>query len=417
MKSSCQLDDIAAMLLVDPPRPCSILNVAVEVVCMFVLSATWSRTVRGQEVPDLHLWESKMIRSGQKWGEYLNPAAGKTLDERLGAQYYDSQWVFYQISDYTGKKEPWLTYASYAKRVYRDEYLIPNNFRAQGFRRFPEGLYEDYRRGGNTTMDHLRLLRDNPAYSNLEGLLQGPDRRSGYSEALSREVAYSVGAHLVAEKAGLPRAIDVHGAPIIGSLVAMMENHLSEWRHQEFKNSDIGRVAPFMMGLTAYALIDFYEWEVVGQRDPNALWPDAHWPTIDAALIDVFSWLHDDAKVIAGEELSGKPMWLPLPRIGEATFRFMDRTITSSGGPEPAPDLNQLVAPTYYWLYKHTGDKKYRLIGDELFAAGVRYGSAEQSGKHFNQQYRLSFRSLEWRAAGDRRSNGNSLRPKSEPVK
>lgn len=347
-----------------------------------------------------------MVQAGKKWGEYLNPTSGNSRDHRLAAQFYDAQWVFYQIADYRDELEPWYTYASYAERIYRDEYLIPNDFRTQGFRRFPEGLYEDFRRGGDTTVEHLRLIRDKPAYSTLAELTRGPESRSGYSEAFSRAVAYAVGAHLAAEKCGLPRVLTPAGDPLLKSLLAMMENHLWEWRSQDFGDSKIGRLAPFMMGLTAYAVIEFYEWESANSRDPNAYWPQTHWPTIDAGLADVFQWLHADAKVVAGEEMADKKMWVTLPRRNHGAFRYMDRTLEGSGGPRVAVDLNQLIAPAYYWLYQHTGEVAYMHIGDELFAAGARCGAAQLSGKHFNQQYRLAFHSLKWRAAGARKWSG-----------
>ncbi|QDT73349.1 hypothetical protein [Lacipirellula limnantheis] len=346
-----------------------------------------------------------MVRFGHKWGKFLDPASGRSFDERLGAQYYDAEWVFYQIADYTGDKEPWYTYANHAEKVYRDEYLATNKFGAQGFRRFAQGLYEDLRKGGDTTLEHLELIREKPAYSQIEGLTRGPTKRSGFSEALSREVAYALESNVIAEKAGLPRAVEEDGKPRAQWLLEMVENHLWEWRTQDFEGSSQGRVAPFMMGLSGYALAEYQDWEVANGRDPNSLWPKRHWPSIDAALLDVFAWLHDEATVIPGEALAGERMWVPLERLGHGTFRLMDRTLSGSGSPTPAPDLNQLIAPTYFWLYKETGDQKFRSIGDDLFAAGARYGSAEWSGKHFNQQYRLSFRSLKWR------EEGNQIKP------
>jgi hypothetical protein len=358
--------------------------------------------------PDIELWKEKMLSAGHKWGHFLDPAKGQSFDERLGAQYYDAQWVFYQIADYSGEKEPWYTYAKYAEHVYRDEYLVPNKFRAQGYRRFAEGLYEDFRRGGDTTLEHLRLIRDQPAYSNIGEWARVPDQ-GGFSEALSREVAYTLEANVVAEKAGLPRVIEGDGKPRVQSLLEMMENHLWEWQTQEFGDSAIGCVAPFMMGLTGYALAEYHDWEITNNRDPNSLWPTHHWPSIEDALLEVFSWLHDEATVISGEELADKSMWVPLERIGYGTFRFMDRTVAGSGSPTPAPDVNQLIAPTYYWLYKQTGDDKFKSIGDQLFAAGARYAATDWSGKHFNQQYRLSFRSLDWREEGNKNLGGGSM--------
>ncbi|MEO2048028.1 MAG: hypothetical protein ABGX16_15835 [Pirellulales bacterium] len=373
----------------------------VFIVAMYTLeAAVLVAQTRESRVPEIDVWESKMISAGKKWGEYMNPASGHSLDKRLGAQYYDAEWVFYQIADYTGDKEPWATYASYAEQVYRIEYLVPNDYRAQGYRRFPEGLYEDFRRGGNTTLDDLARIRDRPAYSQVSELTRGPDKRSGYSESRSREVAYAVGANIVAEKAGLPRVAD-KGYARLKTFVAMMENHLWEWRNQKFVNKKIGRVAPFMMGLTAYALIEFYEWEELNNRNPNAYWPTGNWSSIDGALIDVFTWLYDDAKVVDGRTISGQRMWVPsYKKNGYGTYRFMDRTIRGSGESKPVHDVNQLIAPVYYWIYKKTGNEKYRDIGDQLFASAALHGAVDWGGKQFNQLYRLSFRSLEWRAQG-----------------
>ena len=218
--------------------------VFVAAVCSLSTPGLNAQTVE-RAVPELDVWESKMIHAGKKWGEYLNPASGHSLDQRLAAQYYDAAWVFYQIADYTGNKEPWFTYASYAKRVYWDEYLVPNNFRAQGYRRFPEGLYEDFKRGGDSKLEDLSKIRDRAAYSNVSELTRGPDQRSGYAEGRSREVAYVVGANIIAEKAGFPRVIE-NGSPRLKALVAMMENHLWEWRNQKFAKGGNGRMTPFM---------------------------------------------------------------------------------------------------------------------------------------------------------------------------
>lgn len=389
------------------------LRLISTLVFIFVVLVAFQSRASADAPPNIDLWKDKMLRFGNKWGQFLDPASGRSVDERLGAQYYDAQWIFYQIADYTGAKEPWNTYANHAERVYRDEYLIPNNFGAQGYRRFPQGLYEDFRRAGDTTLEHLRLLRDKPAYSQIAELTRGPSSRSGFSESMSREVAYALEANVVAERAGLSRVIEDDGNPRAQWLLEMIDNHLWEWRNQDFGDSSSGRVAPFMMGLTGYALAEYYDWEEANNRDPNALWPKHHWQSIDSALRDVFTWLHDDAAVISGEALAGKRMWVPLERLGHGAYRFMDRTVAGSGSPNPAPDVNQLIAPTYYWLYKQTGDEKFKSIGDQLFAGGARYGSTDWSGKHFNQQYRLSFRSLEWREEGERSRGAVSEPPHS----
>ena len=62
-----------------------------------------------------------------------------------------------------------------------------------------------------------------------------------------------------------------------------------------------------------------------------------------------------------------------------------------------------MIAHVYAWLWKETGDPRYRDWGDQLFAAGALNGrrAAKNSGKHFNQQFRMAFDYLKWRAEGD----------------
>jgi hypothetical protein len=346
------------------------------------------------DIPSYTTFESKMTTDGATWGEYQNPAGPNSFNDRLTNQYYDAQWVMLQIGDYVGATTPWTTYAGYAEDTYRDEYLIPNSWAASGYRRFSEGLYEDYARSGDTTQAMLGLIRDNPGYSN-----QASYSGLGLWEELSREVAYALVANIDAEKAGLARVVD-SGTPRPQWLIQYAASHLREWRTKTFASTtdpSIARVAPFMVGLTAWALIKFYEWEVANSRDANAYWPTTHWPTIQAALEDVLTWMQAEARVVPGDAVAGEPRMWVVTGDNRATFRYQDRT-NAGGGPDEAPDLNQLISPAYYWLYKQTGDTRYRIIGDQLFAAGAE--QAFSGGKQFNQLYKYAFTGLDWRYQG-----------------
>ena len=63
----------------------------------------------------------------------------------------------------------------------------------------------------------------------------------------------------------------------------------------------------------------------------------------------------------------------------------------------PAPDLNLLIAPMYAWLYRQTGETKYRDQGDALFAGGVKKAYLD-GGKQFDQNYWWSFDYVRWRS-------------------
>lgn len=335
-------------------------------------------------------WETIMEQEGRRWGEYLDPASGHSRDERLVAQYYDAQWVFFQVSDRLGGSEPWNTFADYAKRIYKDEYLVPNDFASSGYRRFPHGLYFDFLRGRGVTAEEMELLRDRPAYSRLVEF-----RSRGDSERLSRETAYAIQANVLAERAGSPRMRE-EGVARLEKFVEYSENHLWEWRTQGYRDYPDyeGRLAPFMFGLTAMALIEFHEWERESGREPDAYWPTGNWSGLAEALADTALWLRYEATMKRGP-LAGEPLWVPdVRRSGYGAFRYEDK-----GESQAAPDLSNLIAPVYMWLYLNTGDERFKEIGDELFAGAVYNACARCSGKHFNQLMRHSFQYVAWRAA------------------
>jgi len=61
-----------------------------------------------------------------------------------------------------------------------------------------------------------------------------------------------------------------------------------------------------------------------------------------------------------------------------------------------SPDLNLMLAPAWAWLWKRTGNDKYRIQGDQIWEGGVQGAYLEQ-GKQFNQNYSESFNYLKWR--------------------
>ena len=339
---------------------------------------------------ELEDWKYDMIKWGNHWGNFLDAKANR-WEVRFINSYYDSIWIFYQISEYSGKKEPWNDYIHNAKITYRDEYYRANNYRVPGYRRFPHGLLIDYLSGGDTTIEDIKLIRDNPAFSMISEF-----KNKGYpgqSQRMSREMAYALQANVCAEKAGEPRMTDR-----ISHFIPWMENHLYEWKSGNFTDSAFFQ--PFMFGLTAHALIEFYEWEVENGRDPHAYWPKTHWNTIPEALADFAEWMYNTSVVRAGPH-AGQRMWVAnYGGQGNGAFRYADREYEEGAG-TIYPGLNLLITPVYAWVYKQTGDTTYREIADIMFAAGVRQFNGDWSGKAFNQNYRWSFKYVDWRREGD----------------
>ena len=61
-----------------------------------------------------------------------------------------------------------------------------------------------------------------------------------------------------------------------------------------------------------------------------------------------------------------------------------------------APDLNNLISAGFGWVYRQTGDAKYRAAGDAIFAGGVTQAYLAGT-KQFNESYTSSFRYLGYR--------------------
>ena len=119
-----------------------------------------------------------------------------------------------------------------------------------------------------------------------------------------------------------------------------------------------------MAGLTVTALIEYSQEH---PDDPRIL------PSIEQALEQLWQWA-----------------WIP-----EA------RSFWINNGPgrdltHGSPDLNQLIAPGYAWLYAQTGEEVWKDRAVAIFNGGVTRACTGCDGKHFSQQYRDSFETVRW---------------------
>ncbi|MCF6287924.1 MAG: hypothetical protein L3J53_01630 [Proteobacteria bacterium] len=341
-------------------------------------------------LPEIALWEDYMTTYGQQWGETILAYSNEELTSPVARNnvYYDGQRIFFQIADYTGNTEPWSSYAQRAEEIYRDHYAIPNNYGVQGFRRFSHGLYMDaIRTNDPLSIDGVLQLRDQPPFSNPETF---SNAYRWYWSGLSREIAYAIESHVISEQLGHAR---LEGRMEL--YINMALNHIHEWTTGEYGNPDPAannRLAPFMVGLTAEALITDYEWSVA-----QDLIPDARIPVALKAVAD-----HLMVATVRDGPNAGASMWIEnLDNSGYGTFRYEDAELSGTGT-NPAPVLNLLIAPMYAWLYKHYGEVQYLHMADKIFIGGVRLaeGSLAWSGKQFNQNYRWSFDYVKWRNEG-----------------
>jgi hypothetical protein len=309
-------------------------------------------------IPSLARWESNMTRFGTTHCQALIAGTGDV--------YYDAQKVYLQIADYTGDSQ-WNACALAARTAYRDSYVIPNKGGVPGYWNFTHGLAMDYLRSADAqSKNAMLLLSNNAAYAS--------DRTPFFyiiHAGRSREVAYAINSYLNAEKVGAPARAR------LDQYVDVALGYIDQWfLSKTYRCPPCGAgaqpgdyyIQPFMAGLTAEALIGYYQ----KTNDPRVF------PAVKTAM----DWLLANA-------------WVPANRAF-----WYENFVSDPSQPFPAkagaPDLNLLIAPAYAWLYQMTGDTKYRDAGDQVFAGGVA-GAWLGGGKQFSQNYRWSFDYVKWR--------------------
>ena len=307
-------------------------------------------------LPAIEQWEANMLKYGKKQVDLDHIGCCGSF---TGPWYYDGARAFLQMADYTGN-DSFLDFARRINEAYRDNSIITGGSRKYAV--YPHGLREFYLRfGDELSRDALRALQENPGYTYRP--------HWGAPWNASREMAFGLSVHIVAESVGLPRHQETShgfepGETIFDENLAVVMGHFEQW----FISDTAKFVYPFMVGLSAEALIDYYE----VSHDPEVPWllklaADKMYP-------NPLTWDETSESMMIVEEYNG---------------------VVTRG---PAPDLNMMIAPLYGWVFQQTGDVKYRNIGDRIFSSGVKRAYLD-GGKQFTQNYRWSFKYLEWRKA------------------
>jgi hypothetical protein len=305
-------------------------------------------------LPAIQRWEANMRSYGKKYVDENNIGC---CGDFTGVWYYDGARAYLQMADYTGDAS-FLEFGRRINEAYRDNTLATEGSRKYAI--YPHGLREFYLRFGDAqSKEAIRLLQDHPGYNYRA--------QWGAPWDASREMAFGLSVHVVAESLGLPRRVETSlgfepGETVFGEHLAIVLGHFEQW----FVSESAPFVYPFMVGLSAEALIDYYE----VSKDPEVPWllklaADKMYPNPE-------TWDEATQSMKIVEEHNG---------------------VITRG---PAPDLNMMIAPLYGWVFQQTGDPKYRDIGDRLFTSGAERAYLDH-GKQFTQNYRWSFQYLAWR--------------------
>lgn len=264
-------------------------------------------------------------------------------DNHLNASYYDGQFVYYQIADYTSDPS-WNSCAQASEWIYRDNYIKNAAGVIAGYWNFGRGLAEDYKRTNDAlSLSALDTLRDVAPFCRANAWELGHIAENQYS----REVSYCIVTYVEERKLG-------RAAPNLPAFITAAKGHVNQW----LSHSD--PLQPFFAALTAKALAQYID-------DVQT----------DAAIVSLVANLARETWT----------KWDPAKKW----FNYI-----GWNGTDNLTDLNLLIAPMYAWAYKKTGDSWFAARFDEIFASGVASATIS-SPKQFNQNYFWSIKGLAWR--------------------
>lgn len=312
-------------------------------------------------------WQADMVKYGKSHIAKNNIGC---CDAFTGVWFYDGARAYLQIFDYT-RDAAFLDFARRINTAYRDNIVVTKDTRKYTI--FPHGLREFYLRYGDAqSKEAIKAMQVGPGY--------GYRAHWGAPWNASREMAFGLSVHIVAESIGLPRRQETSlgfepGETVFDEHLAIVLGHFEQW----FVSETAKYIYPFMVGLSAEALIDYYE----VSKDPEV--PPLLKLAADKMYPNPNTWHEATESMMIVEEKNG---------------------VVTRG---PAPDLNLMIAPLYGWVFQQTGDVKYRDIGDRIFSSGVTRGYLD-GGKQFTQGYRWSFKYLDWR-----KSNTQGATPPAPP--
>ena len=131
----------------------------------------------------------------------------------------------------------------------------------------------------------------------------------------------------------------------------------------------------------------FAEWEGAHSNYMTGLMHDI--------MIKYYTYVQADARIPPALKKSLDWMWATQWIVSAQAFKYLSDP-TSTGGPDPAPDLNLLIVTGYGWYYQYSRDASYKTEADAIFAGGVN-GADISLYKQFNQNYTSAYRYLFYR--------------------
>jgi hypothetical protein len=292
---------------------------------------------------------------------YADPAwanSGATWEQN----YYDRALIYYAWWVRTGNPTYWWRATRFAT-VYRTGYVEANGYAASPHWAQLEGLEKHYILTGDEA-SRVAVLRMAENFTRYLPEYYGSE--SSESRIMARFILSALLSWRLTPAGQTPTGIAPRDW---GAQIDFLLEKNRVWQHADGSYPAkmlCGGQLNYMVGLLNDVLIKTYEQY---RQDPR--------------LVDV---------VRRANDYMWATQWVPSRQL----FAYASVACPNVGDQTPANDLNGLFVTSYGWLYKQTGDARYRTAGDAILAGAVQ--NAVLTGtKQFNQQYTSSFRYLGYR--------------------
>lgn len=306
-------------------------------------------------------WQSTAVTDGQKW------CTDDTFGNEQHVWYYDATRVYYSLKNWdtlhgvTGNPSQWDACINFQADGYAG--YVNGGCAVPAIRVFAPGLATAFKNSGTASYSaavNCLTQGANQPYKDLNDsalIVKNFFRESAYRA--DTELTYIQMTGDISRIATLKKGLDIQLARV--DQLALHDYY------------------PYMIGgLIPESLINCYE---------SSVCPYYQDPRIPAAVKTMADTIWANDWNLPGQEQSF------VYAYGQYDMGYYTSNYRA---------LNLLIAPTFAWLFKVTGDATYQVRADAIFQGGVTNdpgAGPDWSGKNYSQSYRTSFDFVNWRSA------------------
>ena len=255
-------------------------------------------------------WESVMLSKGAEKGTV--GAIGVPGPVESGTWYYDGTRVYNQIAEYTGDTS-WYVQAGTCNDVYLP-YVLSGGPDGQGWRQFAEGLVDQWNRDAPGSQERTDIETAIVRLMN-----HGPFLNTIYDVHGIRECSYALDNMVMGKQLGLASSNDYLMPVYADALLGYFDQCFIT---RNISSSVVYEIKPFMVGLGAEALINWYDYTVAQHALDSSFAIDTRVPV---ALKAAGDWLMGStAQEAPRTDLAVNPTAATLYRSASTPFTAAD---------------------------------------------------------------------------------------------